>query len=73
MNIDWMTQARCTETDPELFTPGQGQSNAPARRICASCEVREPCLEYALATNQSGVWGGTSEKERQRLRRGLAA
>ena len=72
MNLDWMNKARCAETDPELFTPGQGESNVPALRICSTCEVREPCLEYALATKQSGVWGGTSEKQRQRLRRSAA-
>jgi WhiB family redox-sensing transcriptional regulator len=34
------------------------------------CPVNEPCLEYALATNQdSGVWGGRSEEERRTLRR----
>ena len=30
------------------------------------------CLEFALATNQeAGVWGGTTEDERRRLRKGL--
>ena len=72
MNIDWMAGARCTETDPELFHPGQGESNAPALLVCSRCEVREPCLEYALATRQSGIWGGTSEKQRQRMRRAAA-
>ena len=32
--------------------------------------VQAPCLEFALTTNQdSGVWGGTSEEERRKLRR----
>jgi WhiB family redox-sensing transcriptional regulator len=31
--------------------------------------VREPCLEFALTTNQdSGVWGAASEEERRLLR-----
>lgn len=33
------------------------------------CMVREQCLEYALRTNEYGVWGGTTEKERLRIRR----
>jgi len=36
--------------------------------------VQEPCLDFALATRQiHGVWGGTTEEERQRLRRHRAA
>jgi len=34
--------------------------------------VTSQCLEFALATNQeAGVWGGTTEEERRRLRKGL--
>ena len=39
-----------------------------------ACPVKEPCLEFALSTNQdSGVWGGTSEEERRKLRRAWVA
>jgi WhiB family transcriptional regulator, redox-sensing transcriptional regulator len=42
---------------------------AKAKSICAGCQVRQECLGYALATHQiHGVWGGTSEEERQLLR-----
>jgi WhiB family redox-sensing transcriptional regulator len=48
-----------------------------ARRICADCPVKEPCLEYALHNRiEHGVWGGASERERRRIarrRRGIAA
>jgi WhiB family redox-sensing transcriptional regulator len=41
-----------------------------ARRICADCPVKAPCLEYALANRiDHGVWGGTSERERRRILR----
>jgi WhiB family transcriptional regulator, redox-sensing transcriptional regulator len=34
--------------------------------VCASCIVRRPCLQFALATHQTyGVWGGTTEEERR--------
>jgi WhiB family redox-sensing transcriptional regulator len=37
-----------------------------AKAVCAACRVRRQCLQYALATHQlHGVWGGTSEDERQ--------
>ena len=41
---------------------------AVARRICASCPVQAPCLEYALTHHiDHGVWGGASERERRRI------
>jgi WhiB family redox-sensing transcriptional regulator len=41
-----------------------------ARRICTACLVSEECLEFALATNQeAGIWGGTIEEERRKLRK----
>ncbi|MBV9381428.1 MAG: WhiB family transcriptional regulator [Streptosporangiaceae bacterium] len=41
-----------------------------ARRICARCPVRVPCLRWTLDTGQdSGVWGGTTSEERRILRR----
>lgn len=69
MNLDWMGQGRCAEVDPELFHPERGGSNREAKRVCDRCEVREPCLEYAMNNSVSGIWGGLSEKQRQSLRR----
>ncbi len=64
----WMDLARCAEVDGELFFVEKGGSTAPAKRICAACEVREACLEYALERGiNAGVWGGLSERERRRL------
>jgi WhiB family redox-sensing transcriptional regulator len=41
-----------------------------AKRICASCAVREECLEAALARHESyGIWGGLNEFERRGLLR----
>jgi len=66
----WMRDALCAEVDPELFYPESGESNRDAKRICAGCEVRAECLGYALAHREGhGVWGGTTERERRRLRR----
>ena len=64
----------CAETDPDTFHPGKGDSAEPAKRICARCDVREACLEYALEHDERyGVWGGMSAPERKRLRRMRAA
>jgi WhiB family redox-sensing transcriptional regulator len=41
-----------------------------AKRICATCPVKEPCLEYALEYRiDHGVWGGTTERQRRRILR----
>jgi hypothetical protein len=66
----WMADAKCAGVDPELFFPGRGESAEDAKAVCRACPVRVECLEYALVTNQTlGVWGGTSERQRRRLRR----
>jgi WhiB family transcriptional regulator, redox-sensing transcriptional regulator len=51
------------------FFPSLGGTTTDARAICSVCSVRQECLEYALADPEiSGVWGGTSEWERRKLR-----
>ncbi|MBV9058430.1 MAG: WhiB family transcriptional regulator [Pseudonocardiales bacterium] len=68
---DWQERALCAQTDPEAFFPEKGGSTREAKRICAGCEVRAECLEYALAFDERfGIWGGLSERERRRLKRG---
>ena len=52
------------------FRAEPGSSVREAKRICAMCEMRSVCLEYALNNDERfGVWGGLSEKERLSLRR----
>jgi hypothetical protein len=62
----------CNQADPEAFFPEKGDSNMEAKRVCwTSCEVRELCLEYALQRDERwGIWGGRSEHERRRIKRG---
>ncbi|MGH3768060.1 MAG: WhiB family transcriptional regulator [Pseudonocardiaceae bacterium] len=69
---EWQERALCAQTDPEAFFPEKGGSTREAKRICAGCEVRAECLEYALAFDERfGIWGGLSERERRRLKRGV--
>jgi hypothetical protein len=51
-----------------VFFSERGESAWPARQVCASCPVCEPCLEYALSNRIThGIWGGLSERERRPL------
>jgi WhiB family transcriptional regulator, redox-sensing transcriptional regulator len=72
MNTSWREFARCRGVDPEIFYPVSDEEEAAdeAKAICALCPVREPCLEFALETNQKyGIWGGLTDKERASLKR----
>jgi WhiB family redox-sensing transcriptional regulator len=71
---DWWSLAACQSADPELFFPisslGAGSHEvARAKAVCRQCQVRSQCLSHALASRQvQGIWGGTTEEERQLLR-----
>ncbi|GGK01664.1 hypothetical protein GCM10011583_36580 [Streptomyces camponoticapitis] len=72
---DWLRDAACVGADPELFFPvgdsdPAAEQTERAKAVCHSCPVESRCLEWALDTGRtSGVWGGTDEEERRRLRR----
>jgi len=68
--LAWQERALCAQTDPEAFFPEKGGSTREAKKVCASCEVRSECLDYALAHDERfGIWGGLSERERRKLKR----
>ena len=78
MTMDWRHRAACRDVDPELFFPVGNTGPAiaqieEAKKVCMRCEVREPCLQWALESGQdSGVWGGLSEDERRAMKRRAA-
>lgn len=71
--IDW-DRAACKETEGDLFThserffPKRRQSPDPAIAYCADCPIIRDCLLYAIEHESWGVWGGTSDAERKKLR-----
>lgn len=68
--------AACRGQHVSVFYPDQEQAKhkayailmAEAVRICATCQVKEPCLEYAIENEPMGIWGGTTEMQRHRMR-----
>lgn len=69
----WMDHAGCAGR-AKLMHPEPDDVSAVdrAKAICAGCPVQLTCLEWALARRERfGVWGGTSEEDREKLRRSL--
>ena len=72
---DWRDGAACRHRDPDLFFPEGTAGPAirqadQAKRLCQSCPVRTPCLEFALRHGLAfGIWGGTTGEERRSIRR----
>jgi WhiB family transcriptional regulator, redox-sensing transcriptional regulator len=72
LDLKVLRDAACGEHDLELFYPEPDDTAAEhaAKQVCATCPVREPCLEMALATgDQHAILGGTTPAERIPLRR----
>lgn len=72
----WMGSAVCATVDPDLFFPEAGGmwSASIARGICANCPVQVDCRTYAVDRPElTGVWGGTSDRQRRDLRNRRAA
>jgi WhiB family redox-sensing transcriptional regulator len=68
MDTEWMASGNCASEPPSRFFPSDGVGVEVARRICATCPVKDECLEHALVNRiDHGVWGGTSERERRRI------
>jgi WhiB family transcriptional regulator, redox-sensing transcriptional regulator len=73
----WAERALCAQADPDTWFPetSRGDLAAIATRICGYCPVRTQCLDYALAGADTwagiatGIWGGTTPRERGHLRR----
>ncbi|BDT39633.1 WhiB family transcriptional regulator [Streptomyces antibioticus] len=78
VNTNWRAASVCKDEDPELFFPIGNTGPAllqieEAKAVCRRCPVMERCLQWALESGQEhGVWGGTDEDERRRMRRRAA-
>jgi WhiB family transcriptional regulator, redox-sensing transcriptional regulator len=75
----WRAAGACTSADPDLFFPVSATGIAAAQadqacRICAGCQVRRQCLDFAMEHGETeGIWGGTTPEERARVRRAWTA
>ena len=68
-DMNWRGRAKCKGLDTNLFYPERGVSAYAAKTICGGCPVQAACLNYALTAREHiGIWGGTSERDRKKLR-----
>ena len=69
---DWREQAECKDDPtPDLWfvPPDDRHGIAAAKAICRRCPVTAECLAEAMANPSIvGVWGGTTENQRAKLR-----
>lgn len=68
----WQRKAKCAGSpDPDAWFPPKDarrpQLVAPLL-TCEGCPVRRPCLAAGLRAGEAGIWGGTTETERDTAR-----
>ncbi|MFZ2057431.1 MAG: WhiB family transcriptional regulator [Acidimicrobiales bacterium] len=73
----WQRKAACrgkaVRPGANWWFPTSREAEDAARAVCEPCPVRRPCLEYALSDpGLQGVWAGTDERERRRMRQASA-
>lgn len=66
----WETQAACKNLGAtgKIFSSGVPHDTFVAKELCARCPVARPCLEWAMAHDEIGIWGGQTEDERIEIR-----
>lgn len=72
---EWQEKGACRGSETDLFFHPQNERGlARARRdrsaksICARCDVRIECADYAIRAREPyGVWGGMTEEEREAI------
>jgi len=72
-SYEWQQGGACAQVDPALFFHPEGE-RGPARRrrdeqalaVCSGCPVLASCRRHATSAQEPyGVWGGTTETERE--------
>ena len=72
----WQVKAACRGPQSAIFFPPshferkdeKEEREAQAKSICATCSVRQACLDYAMRIREPhGIWGGLNELERKQL------
>lgn len=65
----WQDSAACKDADSSLFLSGVTSRVEKAKAICATCNVIDKCLAFAIAHEdfEPHVYGGLTGEERKKL------
>ncbi|UPK76336.1 WhiB family transcriptional regulator [Nocardioidaceae bacterium SCSIO 66511] len=67
----WQAQAACHGVHGDVFFPEPDERGAlveaAALDVCNGCRVRSSCRATALLNGEQGIWGGTTEGDRDRM------
>jgi hypothetical protein len=67
--------ASCKGMDTELFYPDKRMLPQDEARffnmLCHTCPVREACMEWGLAHEKYGIWGGLTQDQRHLYRKAM--
>lgn len=70
---DRFPSALCRQAERDLWFPKEGDRHSAeaAIRVCRTCPHVSDCLNLALSMseNPSGIWGGTTRRQRSVIRR----
>ncbi|GAA2817353.1 WhiB family transcriptional regulator [Kribbella solani] len=78
INVGWQDKAYCAgylDTDdfyPDDETARDIRRTTDPKDMCAFCPVVQSCLAAAIVADEQGVWGRTTEAERDAIREKLA-
>lgn len=66
--FDWQIYAACKgQPSSYFFVDEEGAHPKDAyKTFCRECPVQSSCLEFGVLYDLEGVWGGLTEKERDR-------
>lgn len=72
-NTRMWDRAICRGIDTEIFYPVQElfsrEEEKMFERMCTECPIMMACLEWGLAHERYGVWGGTTPPMRHKIRK----
>jgi len=63
--------AKCAGKDPSIFDGETLTGILQAKKICNECPIRAACARWAMRTQEFGVWGSLTPKERERKAKGI--
>lgn len=72
-----MNDSLCSTIEEDYWFPVATSEDAKlafrqrklALEACGRCPVKDQCLEHALVYEEHGIWGGTTPRERKKLRK----